>query len=401
MNQSISNICFIGIVFSILTLISNKGYRSANIFLGGYLFFASVYLTECYTILYSSNTTLVAFFTNTRPFFYLIAPFSYFYIRSILTDSSKLNKLDYLHFILFAISFTGIIPYWFSNWDYKIEIAKNIQSEAWNTSLYKMNFFLSRNVDQVLSVIQVFFYTFFQWRLFYNYIKKSNKSLIHNTQFKLIKKWVVFNNIIFTLIAINFCFAIVSLWIYDQKSIFLNRSYYIILFSAFNYILLNLTLLAFPQILYGYPLSIEIKHDSIDTESVSDESHILVKDMKIKPKLFSELYISQIEGYLMDIIDNQKYLSPDFNLTKIAIDYKIQPHHLTYYFNEIIGGGFSSWRNHQRISYAKKCIDEGILATITLEGLSLQCGFHSQNTFIRCFNKIVGCNPSYYAKFKG
>lgn len=379
-------------------MISNKGYRSANCFLGGYLFFASLYLLECYVILFSPSTFWVAFFTNTRPFFYLIGPLSFFYVRSILTDNAKLIKLDYLHFFLFIISFTGIIPYWFDNWEYKIEIAKNIQSDSWNTSLFKMNIFLSRNVDQFFSVIQVFFYTILQWRQFYNYLKKSNHSIRETKQFRLIKKWVLFFSTIFTLIAINFCFAIVSLWQNDNKTVFLNRSYYIILLSACNYILLNLTLLAFPQILYGMPFGVEITNVSNDRVSVLEKTPILLKDLKIKPKLFSELYVSQIDGYLNDIIEKQKYLSPDFNLTKIAIDYKVQPHHLTYYFNEIIGGGFASWRSQQRIGYAIKKIDEGILASITFEGLSLQCGFQSQNTFIRCFNKEVGCNPSDYVR---
>ena len=398
MGPSITYICLIGIVFSIITLISNKGYKSANKFLGGYLFFASLYLLESYIILYSPITFWVAFFTNTHPFFYLIGPLSFFYIRSILTDSAKLDKLDYLHYLIFLISIIGIIPYWLNHWEYKMEVAQNIQSDYWDTALFKMNILILRNADHLLSVIQIFFYTILQWRQLYGHIKKSNYNIRQTLQFRLIKKWVLFYNIIFTLIAINFCFAIVSLWKHDQKSVFLDRSYYIILLSACNYILLNLALLAFPKILYGMPLIIVTSNDANGSERITDGAQFQDKEAKLKPKLFSELYISQIDGYLTDIIEKQKYLSPDFNLTKIAIDYNVQPHHLTYYFNEIIGGGFASWRSQQRIGYAKKLIDEGALAFITFEGLAKKCGFQSQNTFIRCFHKEVGCNPSDYVR---
>src|SRR5690606_2540155 len=127
-------------------------------YLAGFLFFASLYVMENFYFFYGESPSIIILFTFVHSFFYLIGPFAFFYMRSILRDNSKLSRVDYFHFGLFAISFIGYIPYFFSSWDFKVLVAQNLQSENWDITAFRLNKFLYHEVDQVLNVLHTYFY---------------------------------------------------------------------------------------------------------------------------------------------------------------------------------------------------------------------------------------------------
>ena len=43
-------------------------------------------------------------------------------------------------------------------------------------------------------------------------------------------------------------------------------------------------------------------------------------------------------------------------------------------------------------------MNQGEASNITLQAISLKCGFASQNTFIRAFKNATGTTPSTYLK---
>ena len=161
--------CLVGLFLPFLILFFNKGYKTSNRFLAGFLFFSSVYVLENFFFFYGDNISWVAFFTIPHSVFYLIGPFSYFYIRSILRDNSKLSRLDMLHFVFFALSFIGIIPYVFTSWEAKLAIARNLQSNQWDLSQFKHNKIIPHKIDQLLSVILIFIYSSSHWFLLWKY----------------------------------------------------------------------------------------------------------------------------------------------------------------------------------------------------------------------------------------
>ena len=100
-------ICLLGLFLPMVLFFYNKGFKSANRFLAGFLFFASLYLLESFTFFYVDSKAIVAFFTNTHGLYYLIGPFAFLYVRSTLKDNSRLTKIDVLHFIPFFTFFIG------------------------------------------------------------------------------------------------------------------------------------------------------------------------------------------------------------------------------------------------------------------------------------------------------
>jgi len=404
LNLLIPYICLTGLFLPFIILFFNKGYLTANRYLAGFLFFASLYLLENFHFFYGQSLFWVAFFTNSHAFFYLIGPCAFFYVRSVLSDNSKLSKTDYLHFALFVISLMGYIPYFFSSWDYKLSIAKNISSENWDMASFHLNQFIPHKIDQALNVLQTYFYAISLWYLLWHHKKVANNPIVTTTQYKLIRNWLFLFTGLVAIITLNFTLAMANMWRYDDKSIFLNRASDALLLASVIYIGMNMTVMFFPNIMYGLPIvnqDLPIK-DVIPTDGISINENYLDVTVAIplekrkEPELFSLEYIQNIEAMLQDYITLQLYLQVDFSLSQVSEQLRIPAHHLTYYFNSIKKESFSDWRNQLRVAYAIDILDQGNSNQLTLEGIGLQVGFKSYSTFIRSFKKVTGKTPSDY-----
>ena len=409
MNSLVPYICLTGLFLPLLILYFNKGYRTANRYLAGFLFFASLYLLENFQFFYGKSLFWVAFFTNIHAFFYLIGPFSFFYVRSILSDNSKLSKTDYFHLALFAVSLMGYIPYFFSSWDYKISIAKNISSENWDMASFHLNQFIPHKMDQGLNVLQTYFYAISLWYLLWHHKKVANNPIVTTTQYKLIRNWLFIFTGLVTIITLNFTVAMANMWCYDDKSIFLNRASDALLLASVIYIGMNMTVMFFPHIMYGLPIeknntsenklsvAAEYIQEPLATPIELDEIIEVKGGPKIEAlQLYSDDYILTIEQELQKCITKGIFLNPDFRLAAITEHSGIPPHHMTYYFNSILHSSFSKWRNKLRIEYALIILNQRTSDQLTLEAIGLKVGFKSNSTFIRSFKKVAGKTPSDY-----
>ena len=409
MHSTIAYTSLLGIFLPLVLLYFNKGYLTANRYLSAFFFFSSLYVLENFYFFYGKSLNKIAFFTNVHAFFYLIGPFAFFYVRSILRDNSKLSKTDYLHFALFVISFIGYVPYFFSSLDHKLLVAQNLYSENWDISPFHLNKILLHEIDQVLNVLHTYVYSFSLWYLLWHYKNSTKRSIIQSKQYELVRNWLLIFASFLTVITINFTLAMASIWLYDDKSIFLNNASVALLFASLVYLGMNLVVLFFPHIMYGLPLKLS-KSLLVKTIEISPRSFKNVDDGYIdesqRPadkkelQLFTDDYIKNIVTTLKSFKEKKIYLDAQCKLSQISSEYDIPSHHLTYYFNDIEKISFSDWRNILRIEHAIKLINNGETKDFTLESLSLKCGFASQNTFIRAFKKANGITPSAYLRCK-
>ena len=124
MNSIIVFILLYGILVSSVILTYNQGYKKPNRYMAGLMFSFSLYSVVCYTIFFSQSVFWVAVFMTTVPsIFFLIGPFAYFYVRSVLKGTVSLSRMDYLHFFAFILSFLGTLPFLCSSWAHKLELA--------------------------------------------------------------------------------------------------------------------------------------------------------------------------------------------------------------------------------------------------------------------------------------
>ena len=404
-------ICLLGLFLPMVLFFYNKGFKSANRFLAGFLFFASLYLLESFTFFYVDSKAIVAFFTNTHGLYYLIGPFAFLYVRSTLKDNSRLTKIDVLHFIPFFTFFIGFLPYMVSPWSYKLMIAENILSENWDMQQFHLNWIIPHKVDQLLNVIQIYFYSIALWFLIWKYKRKSGVKVMAEAQYALVKRWLFVFTAFISVITLNFTYAMVNMWVYDDKSIFLEKASMALFFASVIYVLMNMTVMFFPHILYGLPFEFkkqdEVVDDSFDMEdelSISEETETVQADPPEKhiaagaPQLFSDEYIEKISDVLEKIIKQGLFLKPDFLMLSITETEGLPVHHLSYYFNSILKTSFTEWRNNLRIQYAKKLMEQGSNTSFTLSGIADKCGYNTPSTFIRAFKQYTGKTPREYMK---
>jgi AraC-like DNA-binding protein len=313
----------------------------------------------------------------------------------------KLTKTDYLHFLPFVIIFIGAIPFLFSSWEYKCFIAQKIVDGTFMGSKYNINFMVPKVINQLIRPPFALFYLIL---IFREFLKNKNlfKSL---SQAKVTKLWLV-------LFFLFFCFMVVF-YIIVQLAFYLNIQfffdnfwvYHLINGIAFIYVVFNLSLVLFPQILYGLPIpKLGMNHTHIHTNPLqnSKERNNAFIDNKTPSgtAFFSNEYELELEVAINNWIAEKKYLEENASLISISTFTAVPVHHLSYYFNSILKVKYTDWRNSLRIEYAKSKIDSGSNKSITLEALSLESGFSSQSTFIRSFKNVFGCTPSDYIKTK-
>lgn len=73
---------------------------------------------------------------NFLPFYYLIPVFFYFYVRGSFTSRTFLVKKDIFHFLPFIISFISVLPYLFTGFEHKMEIAGRMIYNYYEFSRY-------------------------------------------------------------------------------------------------------------------------------------------------------------------------------------------------------------------------------------------------------------------------
>ena len=372
--------------------------------MSGYLFCSSAFLLTQYFLIYNKSISLIAFSVTGIPsLYFLIGPFAYFYVRSILRDNLKLSKTDFLHFLPFILIFIGTIPFLFSTWEYKFLLAKSIADGEFMQSKYNINFLIPKIINQLIRPPFAMLYLVLISREF---IKSRNvfKSFSYG---KVVKIWlglfflffsltVVFYIIVQLAFYLNIQFLFDNLWVY-----------YLLNSIAFVYLVFNFSLILFPQILYGLPISkLIIDHNDIHkvTKPIQNNNDTTIPIIENKlatlSAFFSKEYEIEIESTINNWIAEKKYLEVNASLVTFSNYTNIPVHHLSYYFNSMLKVKYTDWRNALRIEYAKAQIDSGLNKSITLEALSLESGFSSQSTFIRSFKNVFGCTPSDYIKTK-
>lgn len=387
---------------SLLLLGFNKGYKSANRYLSGALFFSSLFFLTTDIFLFNQNLSVIALFETVFPsFYFLICPLSYFYIRSILSDDSSLSKADFLHFLLFVVAFSGTMPLLFSSWENKLAIAENIRSNSWFNPTYRINSFFSPNQNKIIKAIQIFVYASLNWYIFYRYKQQLKQRVLYTKQYNIIRNWLIVFCGFFSFQAFFLIIGVYNVVTLQSKALFLEANYLYLLFMSFGFLMLNLVLLLFPQILYGLPFerTVTAVQPLLDDGEIAPE---LTNDVdKSIPSFYTPAYIAEIELSIKKAEDERLFLDHEFKMEHISNMSGIPLHHLAFFFSNIHKASFSEWRNNLRIRHSIQLITDGSLKKHSFEGIASQCGFSSRHTFIRAFKMNLGQTPTEYCKSKG
>jgi AraC-like DNA-binding protein len=379
-------ITILGFIVSLLLLINIKESNRVNLFLFVFFLINNLYSLAHYVTIYSGSKTMVAILlVNFTPLFLLAGPILYFYVRGVLRDDFRFSKFDWMHFIPAFILLINILPHLFSSYEYKLSFADRVLMNPAEI-LKSNNLFIPSGFNYLVRPFIGLLYVIICSRLFFlkfKYEKPEDK------QSKLIYRWLsllIFNTL---LVYVSFTvFTLLSFQTLDYK-IAQVKGYFFLSISLIGLVLFNLTLLFFPNILYGLPqLDFFLSNNLKQIDSVPKK---VVKSFEISEEKL-ELLHNKIETYCLTM----PYLDPDFSLSVMSANTDIPVHHLSYYFNEHLSINFNTWKNDHKINFVIELIYKGNYELLTLDALAKQAGFGSRTTFFNAFKQKTGLTPSEF-----
>ena len=337
-----------------------------------------------YLLIHSGWILQVPFmFKTAAPVNFLIPPFAYIYIRSVLKDEQKLKTKDYLHFVPAFFVFVNYIPVYFMPALQKQELLQNIMKD-FSLSYLTGNGYFAEKYLFIARMAQSIVYLFFQWKLVVGYKKELllDKYAGHTNE---VINWLKTFNWLFSSSILGYIilFIIISSdpSLVSSEQIMLIPGYIL----SFSFLGLSTYLLVHPQVLFGLP------YVKIESTSVHD-LHIIKKETIPVPKEYDE-EIYQLKKYFEE---NHPYLNNDLNINEVAVSLDIPAREVSFIINQHFNQRFTDFVNMYRIKYVNQKIKTGYLNKFTVESLSKEAGFSSKSTFNVAFKKVNQCTPSEY-----
>jgi AraC-like DNA-binding protein len=381
-----------GIFFSALLIVYNKGYKSANIYLGLFLFLFNFIILSHYLYLYNESNITIAFLLSIpiNASAFAIGPLAFLYVRSILKDEVHFTKYDWLHFILFAVIFVGRLPYNFTSWEEKLLMADKIINESWRSLSYSTyNNFLPLRINYKLKGLHFLIYLIAIWYVLLKSKFKRPASLVLLKQQKIVYNWLHFFTVTVSILGVLFGLILFPN-AKDKLTYHLEANIlFMLVFSGFLILILGLIL--YPQILYGIPIEktlVKINEEVSESEVMDEKDSISLHDD----------YIENIRALIEKWKEEFKFKDPNSTMKSLSEDIDIPKHHLAYFFNQINNEKYIDWRNRLRVEYAMEILGREQKYDKTIEVLGEESGFRSYSAFIRSFKQFTGKLPKDFIR---
>jgi AraC-like DNA-binding protein len=385
-------ITILGFIITFLLFINLRQSNRTNIYLFFFLLINNLYALSHYATVFSGNRIFAAIMlVHFTPFYLLLGPLFYFYVRGLLKDDASLDKWDLLHFVPAFLFFINISPYLIRSWDFKLHYATIVVADTRN--LLKLDYlFLPPSISFLTRPIIAFVYIvasgilIFQRGLNKNYLSKQS-SLVYRWLFLLIVTsiFMYLGFLLFTIIA----YFDMEFKVTEQNGNF------VLYTTILGLFVMNLSLLFFPNIMYGLP-QLDYAIFSRKNRSIPSDDDILEANKKARAFEISDEKLVILKNKVDAYVAKKPYLTPDFNLTIMSSDTDIPVHHLSYYFNEHLKVNFNTWKNDLKIAHVISLIENGTGEILTLDALAKQAGFGSRTSFFNSFKQKMGVTPSDY-----
>lgn len=337
-----------------------------------------------YLLIHSGWILQVPFmFKTAAPVNFLIPPFAYIYIRSVLKDEQKFTAKDYLHFVPAFFVFVNFIPVYFMPALQKQELLQNMMKD-FSLSYLTGNGYIAEKYLFFARMAQSIVYLFFQWKLVIHYKKELllDKYEGHTNE---VINWLKTFNWLFSSSILGY----IILFIIISSDPSLAKSEQIMVIPgyilSFSFLGLSTYLLLHPQVLFGLPY---VKSESTSVHDL----HIIKNDTVSFPKEYDE-EIFQLKKYFEE---QHPYLNKDLNINEVAVALDIPAREVSFIINQHFNQRFTDFVNMYRIKYVNQKIKTGYLNKFTVESLSKEAGFSSKSTFNVAFKKVNLCTPSEY-----
>ena len=302
----------------------------------------------------------------------LIGPVVYFYTKSLLNDSFKLSKKDWIHFvpsILYLIYslIVFITDKLILDEFYFYADGRDKDLKTWY---------------QLLGLASISYYLILSLKRYLSY-KKLIFDIVSYAD-SILFRWIQ-----------NFLLAFLTL-IIIRVIFFFSNPQWIEFGSQFWYYIL-FSLIIFYISVNGYANAVKISvyngknSKTIDVFSKVDEEQKTTQENPLEKDL--EKWKEKI---LTLILEEKVYENPRLTLSEVAETLETTTKNISSTINVGFQMNFNDFINHYRIEAVKEKMNSGEHHTTTLLGIAFDCGFNSKATFNRAFKKSILLSPKDY-----
>ncbi|HET7732563.1 MAG TPA: helix-turn-helix domain-containing protein [Paludibacter sp.] len=352
------------LLFSTVLLLKKKPLRKDNQVLGFLFLIMGVYsilLSFYNSALLEKNYSFLAYYV---PIDYalitLIAPFIYFYIKTLLNKPVTVRSWK---FWIHAIS---ILPALGFNL-YFLSLTRMERIDLLILS-FKEGVF-SFTILNIIFYIQMTLYLFICYRIITNQLKVSAKVLQGATLVDVSwLKTLMIIDLIVMFVSAPLCFYFAN----EQTS------------NIIAQLAMNI------QLVYIF-LKSTWQTGIFPGENISEAKP---KDPTLK--IADDVVEDYFKTLMTFMQDKKPYLQEDCNIQTVAEQTSISVHHLSNILNQRFDKNFPDFINEYRINEAMRILNSDQSSKMTLEAIGYECGFGSKSSFNKAFKKLTNSTPSRY-----
>jgi len=377
-------ISFTVLLFTGILFFNNWKQNRSVAFLAIYLLSYSIFpVSFYYTYIAKDTFWLAIFLNNFTPLYLLGGPCLYFYVKGTIEDKLSFKWLDILHLIPAMVYFIGTAPYLFSSFEYKLQTATAVIENIESIKTIRLNWILPFKLNFLFRPIIVCGYIIAAYRILY---VKAKSLPAPSRQFKLIARWIMI--LLTTSLVLMLLYLAVSS-LFNERNIKntlqdLDNLHFV---TVGIVMIVPVSMLLFPQILYGLP-NREQENSSLE----NNPSKNLTEPIQRNNEAFKKL-----SETILNYFDKEKpFLEQNFNLTELASALKVPQHHISYCFSDFIEMSFTKLRATKRVDYAKELMLQTNTKEISLDQIAERSGFSSRSSFFSSFKDFTGMTPSEF-----
>jgi AraC-like DNA-binding protein len=390
----------ISIVVLVVLVLNNYRTNPNIIYLGLFLVSFSIFIIASYVTLVEFDPFWAGILFNYfTPLYLLAGPFFYFYTRGVVEDKFIFKRVDLLHFILPCIQLIGIFPFIFSfSFQEKVSILEDLHRTPNKFAEFRFNAFFTNAQSMWLRTVSFLTYLFAALIRLLIFIRSEKIPFFNLTKEQFNFRWLLYLILSMFFLPLSYIIFLFDVTHFDLGQILLEQKFnlsnggLILYFSVFINLFNNISLLFFPQLLYGIPKIAPKNYSISSTTGRQDDAS---PSTPFKNTAYFEDLAARIKIYMQQ---KEPYLQKEFNLQMLSNTLNVPQHHLTYCIRYFFNSNFSDLKNSYRIAHFKKLAENGIPKHLTIDYLIDQSGFKSKSSFYASFSKFEGYNPSQIVK---
>jgi AraC-like DNA-binding protein len=295
------------------------------------------------------------------PFYFLLAPLLYLYVRSLLVRSFRISHSDWIH----AAPFLLVFAY--------AAVALGIRLSAPGAGDFSKMVSLESNLSYLVLNLLIIYYLTRIFIIFYLYRKEIRNHFAEVRHVSL--NWLLFILMAFTL-----------MWMTDLAS------------TVISWLKLGnpglFRVLTLCSIAINFIFTTILVYRSMEQ---SWEQTGIIEATKYVGSGLSDAESSGYAQKIRTIMEREKlYLDPEISLKELSDKTGISPRYLSQVINSKFNQNFFDFINHYRIEEAKRLMAGTVRKELTILEVMYNVGFNSKSSFQTAFRKNTGTTPTEF-----